>query len=275
MPESTGKRIIRGMIKEDRHELVMSLSEREKATLRLLLVGHDAKSIAQALGLSVHTVNERLRDSRRKLGVSSSREAARLLAEAEQSGPNSLGDKQIGVVGSAGRMEQPGRSITRPTAENLFAGRRGGLIIMSLLAAALATTSLLLVTQAQQKPVGVAAPSVAAVAETAETKSARDWLALLDAERWDDSWTLAGAAFRVQTKASWATTGQQVRRPLGKAGSRTLLSVTKTTSLPGAPPGEYEVIQFQTSFAQKPNAVETVVLTREELGWKVNGYFIQ
>ncbi len=55
----------------------MVLSEREKEALRLLLVGYDAKSIANTFGLSVHTVNDRLRDARRKLGVSSSREAAR------------------------------------------------------------------------------------------------------------------------------------------------------------------------------------------------------
>jgi DNA-binding CsgD family transcriptional regulator len=64
------------------------LSEREKAVLRLLARGHDAKSAAQALGLSVHTVNERLRDARRMLGASSSREAARTLVEAEGSQEN-------------------------------------------------------------------------------------------------------------------------------------------------------------------------------------------
>lgn len=64
-------------------EPLKSLSEREQDTLRLLLAGHDAKSIARDLGLSVHTVNDRLREARRKLGVSSSREAARLLGQAE------------------------------------------------------------------------------------------------------------------------------------------------------------------------------------------------
>src|SRR3569623_548215 len=89
-----------------------ALSEREKEPLRLLLSGHDAKSIAAALGLSVHTVNERLREARRKLGASSSRQAARILAEAEQAGPNFSGhhfpgaprfsaDRQSGVVGAA------------------------------------------------------------------------------------------------------------------------------------------------------------------------------
>ena len=54
-----------------------SLTDREKQTLRMILRGHDAKSIAQHFDLSVHTINERLRDARRKLSVSSSRAAAR------------------------------------------------------------------------------------------------------------------------------------------------------------------------------------------------------
>lgn len=71
------------------------LSEREKAVLRLLARGHDAKSAAQALGLSVHTVNERLRDARRSLGASSSRAAARALAQAE--GGQEIRAEKIGV----------------------------------------------------------------------------------------------------------------------------------------------------------------------------------
>ncbi len=51
--------------------------------LRLLTRGHDVKSAAAELGLSVHTVNERLREARSKTGASSSRGAARLLAEQE------------------------------------------------------------------------------------------------------------------------------------------------------------------------------------------------
>lgn len=57
------------------------LTEREIAALRLLASGYDVKSAAAELGVSVHSINERLRDARRKLGVSSSREAARLWAD--------------------------------------------------------------------------------------------------------------------------------------------------------------------------------------------------
>jgi len=75
-----------------------TLTEKEKDALRLLLRGHDAKSSARALGLSVHTVNERLREARRKLGVTSSREAARVLMAAET--PERLGDKALGDAGA-------------------------------------------------------------------------------------------------------------------------------------------------------------------------------
>jgi DNA-binding CsgD family transcriptional regulator len=78
------------------------LTDREKEVLRLILLGHDAKSIARERGLSVHTVNEKLRSARHKLGVSSSREAARLLHGFEGGGPNNLGYKEIGVEPAAG-----------------------------------------------------------------------------------------------------------------------------------------------------------------------------
>lgn len=75
---------------------VDALTEKEKDALRLLLRGHDAKSSARELGLSVHTVNERLRDARRKLGVTSSREAARRLLAEESDAPENLGDTALG-----------------------------------------------------------------------------------------------------------------------------------------------------------------------------------
>lgn len=71
------------------------LSDKECAVLRLLTRGHDVKSAAAALGLSVHTVNERLREARSKTGASSSRGAARLLAEQED--PAKSVPAEIGV----------------------------------------------------------------------------------------------------------------------------------------------------------------------------------
>lgn len=60
-----------------------SLTDAEQAILRLLTAGHTVKSIAASLGRSEASINERLRDARRKTGVGSSRELARLLAAQE------------------------------------------------------------------------------------------------------------------------------------------------------------------------------------------------
>ena len=98
-----------------------ALTDKEKQTLRLIVRGHDAKSVAVTLGLSVHTINERLRDARRKLAVSSSREAARMLFEAEGATPENLGDNRNGddVAASATDVETApddgaGRSVRSP-----------------------------------------------------------------------------------------------------------------------------------------------------------------
>lgn len=59
------------------------LNETERRVLFLLAEGHTAKSIAAELDMSLPAVNERLREARRKTGVGSSREVARLLKSQE------------------------------------------------------------------------------------------------------------------------------------------------------------------------------------------------
>ena len=137
-----------------------TLTEKEKQTLRLILRGHDAKSSAQELGLSVHTVNERLRDARRKLGVTSSREAARrLLAEEGGETPESLGDKALGdAAEGSGAAEAAASATQRRAWFGLGPGLAltlAGVLAMSLIFAALFLPA---------APLGVLAP--AAVTET-------------------------------------------------------------------------------------------------------------
>ena len=251
---------------------ISTLSERERETLRLLLAGHDAKSIARHLGLSVHTVNERLRDARRKVGVSSSREAARLLAQAEPHGPNSLGDDQLGVT-----RPTPSRSKLEgsPAASYRAAWLAGGMLIMSLIVAAIALLGSPHASSPAQAPANQPVAASADQPEAAGERSAIEWVTLLDRQQWDQSWATAGTLFKSKiTAGSWASTVQSVRHPLGAVSSRKLQSVTAATKLPGAPDGQYEILQFQTNFANK-SAVETVVLAREASGWKVDGYFIR
>jgi hypothetical protein len=49
-----------------------------------------------------------------------------------------------------------------------------------------------------------------------------------------------------------------------------------TRTLPGAPDGDYVVIQYRTRFEHKAAAVETVPPMRDADGqWRVSGYFIR
>lgn len=56
-----------------------ALTDSELQILRMLAAGHTIKSIAASIDRSEASVNERLRDARRKCGVGSSRELARML----------------------------------------------------------------------------------------------------------------------------------------------------------------------------------------------------
>ncbi len=110
----------------------------------------------------------------------------------------------------------------------------------------------------------------------ASADSARKWLTLIDQQNWSESWREAGTLFRSHISIdAWASAIIPVRRPLGAVISRSLASVTKATSLPGAPTGEYELLEFHTDFAAKKEAIETVVLAKEQVGWRVDGYFIR
>lgn len=107
--------------------------------------------------------------------------------------------------------------------------------------------------------------------------AAEDWLALVDAGKYGDSWKAASGYFKTAVKqGQWEQSLKAVRLPLGKLVSRKLLSKTFMTSLPGAPDGEYLVIQFDTSFQNKKSAVETITPMKEKDGkWRVSGYYIK
>ena len=71
-------------------ERIALLTERQRECLRLVYTGHNSKEIAQAFGISPHTVDDRLRSAIRTLGVTTRFQAARALAEAESTGPQPL-----------------------------------------------------------------------------------------------------------------------------------------------------------------------------------------
>ncbi len=108
-------------------------------------------------------------------------------------------------------------------------------------------------------------------------QSAEKWLKLIDSGEYGKSWDTSAVLFqKAITKKDWIKTIKGVRPPLGKVESRKLESAGYMTELPGAPDGEYVVIQFFTVFSNKANAIETLTPMKEKDGsWKVSGYYIK
>jgi serine/threonine protein kinase len=113
--------------------------------------------------------------------------------------------------------------------------------------------------------------------QTAAVAAAQQWLAGIDAGNYAGSWTDAAESFRgAITQEKWTAALQGVRAPLGKMQIRTVDSAVTQTQMPGAPDGKYVVMQFQTAFANKNSATETVTFVLEKDGqWRADGYYIK
>ena len=124
---------------------------------------------------------------------------------------------------------------------------------------------------------GTTALAVDSKKELAALSAAEKWLAIVDSKKYAESWKEAAELFRnAVPPQQWEQSMQAVREPLGKLISRKVKTKAYQTSLPGAPDGEYVVIQFNTSFENKKKAVETVTPMMGKDGvWRVSGYYIK
>jgi hypothetical protein len=114
-------------------------------------------------------------------------------------------------------------------------------------------------------------------AEEIAVLTAKAWLSLVDNGKYVESWNEASYYFKgAISKEQWKQTIQATRKPLGKNLSRKLMSKSYQTSIPGAPDGEYVIIQFKTSFSNKKSAIETITPMMDKDGkWRVSGYYIR
>jgi DNA-binding CsgD family transcriptional regulator len=108
-----------------REGAVERLSAGQRDCLRLVLQGYEFKEIARLLETSPGAINERLREARRTLGVSSSREAARMLAAHETSQDYTSHVATPNGVGSAGASA----NLTRQT-DTGSAGEPSGRVVL-------------------------------------------------------------------------------------------------------------------------------------------------
>jgi opacity protein-like surface antigen len=102
------------------------------------------------------------------------------------------------------------------------------------------------------------------------------WLHVIDEGNYGKSWDDASKLFQgALGRERWIDTMNGGRKPLGDLVKRVLKSSTFRKALPGAPDGEYFVIQFNASYSGKADAVETVTAVHEGADWKAAGYFIK
>jgi len=150
------------------------LNAAERTALSLLARGHTAKSIANLTDRSVGAVNERLREARRKTGVGSSRELARMFAAQENR------DDLIGMA--------PAPVVEPDFLPPAASGRRWkGFALMSVtLAAAIAAIVLIAQPAPQTAPAtNYDAPDSAAMSDAPTPRQLHDRVM---AEKRDETW---------------------------------------------------------------------------------------
>jgi hypothetical protein len=97
---------------------------------------------------------------------------------------------------------------------------------------------------------------------------ARQWLVLVDDKNYAQSWSEAGKAFQNRQKVeAWAASADARRAPLGAVASRSLKSIDLGRN-------NIAVIRYDTVFARKAAAVETVTLAFENGSWSVTDYAV-
>jgi hypothetical protein len=96
---------------------------------------------------------------------------------------------------------------------------------------------------------------------------------VLDAADYGATWDAAAALLRnAVPRAGWERAARGTRGALGAVQQREVAGAQFTRTLPGAPDGEYVVIQYRTRFEHKAAAVETVTPMRDADGqWRVLG----
>ncbi|MFY7836439.1 MAG: DUF4019 domain-containing protein [Novosphingobium sp.] len=249
-----------------------ALTEKEKETLRLLVGGHDAKSIARHLQLSVHTIHERLREARRKMGTASSREAARILHEIEGKHPELLGDKLLGEAFGQTSAQHAGQPIESGKTLPLIGWMIGGLAMtMSLsLLAYLALSSAAPTSAFPDATPTAVTPS--STSEAAAIAAARSFLAKVDQDDWAGSWQATHRSFKLLNTVEWWTqASRNVREKVGEPISRELATVNFTA----APPKGYWVVSFKAHYNKQDSAAEILQMAFEDGEWKVTGITVE
>jgi len=107
--------------------------------------------------------------------------------------------------------------------------------------------------------------------------SAEEFLLLVDTNQYAQSWDAASSFFKTQVpKETWVKQISSLRPAFGKVTDRQIFKAQQMTQLPGAPDGQYIILQYNTTFTNKRKAIETITPMLDNDGkWRVTGYYIK
>ncbi len=106
-------------------------------------------------------------------------------------------------------------------------------------------------------------------------EAGQKWLALIDAGKADAAWDSASKQLQsVVKRDKFVAEMREVRKPLGKLASRMAVKFARAHDLPGAPTGDYAIIEYDVNFAGGKHLSEQLVWALEENDrWRVAGYY--
>jgi hypothetical protein len=116
-----------------------------------------------------------------------------------------------------------------------------------------------------------------AMARAEAAKAGVAWVEHMDAGKIGEGWEASSALLQdSKPKDVFVEAVGAARNPQGAMKQRTLSRIEYAAALPGAPEGEYVLIEYKTAFENKEAAVETVITTLDWDGvWKVAGYDVR
>jgi hypothetical protein len=112
--------------------------------------------------------------------------------------------------------------------------------------------------------------------ELAAQRQALGFVGYLDQGRFADSYAYTGMLIRTQLdRDAFSTQIQKTRAGAGALQSRELIDSAYTTTVSGAPEGQYVILHYHAGFANRPDAVETITLAFAKGYWRIVGYYIK
>jgi len=106
-------------------------------------------------------------------------------------------------------------------------------------------------------------------------EAGKKWLQLLDADNPGAAWDAASNQLQSGvTRDKFIAEMRRVRAPLGKLSTRTPVKFARAHDLPGAPSGDYAIIEYDAEYANGKHLSEQLIWAiAERDSWRVAGYF--